>query len=174
MSLSTLPAAFWAELLPGLRCCEALRLPLCCRRFYFDLDFAVLLRQIQGFRVNHVAPQCRTLDFCIAAIKDCNGDIRDMRRLALSVAREMWCSEVATAVGFNWPDLIPEFLPEAWRTRPVALKILTGNPWMRSGGSDALAYFQAFRSDREVVLRAVESYGGPETLPKALEPPEIL
>jgi len=148
----------WIEILEFLEPEDILRLPLCGRRYYADHDFVELLIKVEGFDLNLVSPTLRTPDFCVSAIRRCNGDMGDMHRLLLSVPRRVWNPEIAVEAVLCWPELIPEFLPETLKTRDVALRVLTSEN-RRCAGDDALFQFPNFQSDREVVLKAVEFSG---------------
>lgn len=57
-----------------------------------------------------------------------------------------------------WPEMIPSIVPEEWKTRAFARKVL-GLPRSEEFAPDSLRFFPSLQDDKEMVLLAVSNNG---------------
>lgn len=137
---------------------EALRLSFVSTFFYSSHDFASLLVGKLGFHLGYVAAAVRTEQLLFLAISQARGGPEHARRLWKSVPQSLRSRRTIEEMARWWPEMIPSIVPEEWKTRAFARKVLE-LPRSDEFAADSLRFFPSLQDDKEMVLLAVSNNG---------------
>jgi hypothetical protein len=148
----------WKLLLEFLPDEEALLLSFASMSFHASHDFAISLVSKRGFHLAHVAAPLRTEALLAFAISQARGSQKHARRLWKSVPPPLKTRAMTEEMARWWPELIPSIVPEAWKTRAFARKVL-GLRRTDEFAVDTLRFFPDLQDDKGIVLLAVSRNG---------------